>query len=341
MNHGYLSGILMRDAQVSRYVGVDLYPRYLKSVAEMRAVNGLEHVPCQLERQDLYALTPEWMAARRPDLVLLVEVLEHVPDAERALEILTRCLHPGAGIVFSVPALGRLESCWQHVSLFDAARVRRMLTRAGLIPHHVEVVYDTWVLVVASATEDLPPRVVQLLERTPPLAAPAIAGIGRFVPLDLSRARRSRWHQRTRRVEVTHDDDGVHCLAHGCRTRLGAQYAGLTLDVPAGATTLRLEILSGTPKMIRRVFVEYADRNGKGLCRWTWNCGPDDRMPDRAATYVLRPGRASGPFHTTGGADGPTQAVTADIVVEIEPGSSSTFTVCRAAAVDPAGGPDQ
>ena len=181
VNYGYLAGVLLRDGRLSAYTGLDLSEHLLEAVQQMREVNSLTDVPCKLAVQNLYDLTPEWVAETDPDLVVLLEVLEHVPNAEQALTTIARCIRPDAAIVFSLPVLGRLEACWGHVSMFDTARVRRMIASAGLIVQHVEAVHDTWQLVVVSPTNRVLPRVVGLAS-PPPSRAARTAAVGADVP---------------------------------------------------------------------------------------------------------------------------------------------------------------
>jgi len=218
VNYGYLTGILLRDAGLSAYTGVDLAAHLLDSVRQMREVNGLADVPCRLEVQDLYDLTPEWVAQTDPDLVVLLEVLEHVPDAERALARIGRCLRPDAAVVFSVPVLGRLEACWGHVSLFDAARVRRIVAGAGLTVQHVEVVHDTWQLVVASPGDGVLPRVVALAALPPAALPEPPPAVPAFVPSTLSVAAPSRTRTGGAAADVEKDKDGLHVTVTTPRT---------------------------------------------------------------------------------------------------------------------------
>ncbi len=99
---------------------------------------------------DLYDLTRDRLDELGATFVICCEVLEHVPDAEKALKVLADALPDGAELLFSVPLHGRLEGVWGHVSVFDAARLKQMLDGAGLYAHHVEPLANTWSLVVAS-----------------------------------------------------------------------------------------------------------------------------------------------------------------------------------------------
>src|SRR5699024_2685891 len=82
-------------------------------------------------------------------------------------KILADVLPEGADLLFSVPLFGRLESVWGHLSVFDVARLKRMLAGAGLIAHHVEPVANTWTFVVASKSSEPSERVRQARSRPP------------------------------------------------------------------------------------------------------------------------------------------------------------------------------
>jgi 2-polyprenyl-3-methyl-5-hydroxy-6-metoxy-1,4-benzoquinol methylase len=148
--HGLLAASLIKDRGIKKYFGIDIIDRYIPTATDLFAVNGLAPETLELEAQDLYTLTQERIAATGATLVICCEVLEHVPDAERALKVLADALPEGADLLFSVPMHGRIEGAWGHVSVFDVARLKGMLAGAGLYAHHVEPLANAWSLVVAS-----------------------------------------------------------------------------------------------------------------------------------------------------------------------------------------------
>jgi len=83
------------------------------------------------------------------DLVICSEVLEHIPDHERAIRELVRVLKPGNPLVVSVPRFFPERVCWAlakdyskanqgHVRIYRKKRLIDLLLRAGtrLKGHH-------------------------------------------------------------------------------------------------------------------------------------------------------------------------------------------------------------
>lgn len=68
----------------------------------------------------------------RPELVLLLEVLEHVPNPEAFLANLRNHLVAGARIIISVPLFGQLELVKGHVNVFTTVQLLGIFERVGL-----------------------------------------------------------------------------------------------------------------------------------------------------------------------------------------------------------------
>ena len=164
---GYVTGILLRERRLEHYCGIDLKEQFVGAVASMAEANRLDLSACHLEVRDAFDITPEWMAGQRPDLVLILEVLEHVAAPEEALAAVARGLPEHATVLFTVPLLGRLEGVWGHLSLFDRGRVEQMCERAGLVLHHVEPLHATWMLVAASPSPVPPERLSAAVRGAP------------------------------------------------------------------------------------------------------------------------------------------------------------------------------
>jgi 2-polyprenyl-3-methyl-5-hydroxy-6-metoxy-1,4-benzoquinol methylase len=325
---GQVSGILLRDTAIAGYTGIDIGQHRLDAVHQMAELNGLDHLEIETALVDLVDLSPEWMIERDPDLIMAEEVLEHVPDAEGALAALARSMRPGCCVLFTVPVLGRIEACWGHLSLFDVARVQRMLADAGLVAQHVEVVYDAWLFVLASASEAVPARVARLASLARPTPPPPPPAVPTFVPVALGDATAVNG---AHTVEVTHDDDGAHVLVEGRRGR-GHQQGGLTFDI-AGDIALRFELRVDTPKQVQRLTVDFYDDGGNRIARWSWDPGSTKMAAGKARTYVLKPGEPFGPFRPDG-AVAAGRATSAGVHVEISGKSTAEFTIARAAAVE-------
>ena len=77
------------------------------------------------------------------DTVLMVNVLEHVPDEQQALKNLWTVLEPGGRVVILVPEhpalYGTLDEALEHRERYVVDGLRRSLTSAGF---HVEKVFD-------------------------------------------------------------------------------------------------------------------------------------------------------------------------------------------------------
>ena len=352
VNYGYLTGVLLRDGRLSAYTGLDLSKHLLEAVQQMREVNSLTNVPCKLAVQNLYDLTPEWVAETDPDLVVVLEVLEHVPNAEQALTTIGRCIRPDAAIVFSLPVLGRLEACWGHVSMFDAARVRRMIASAGLMVQHVEAVHDTWQLAVVSPTNRVLPRVVGLASRPPAAPPEPPPSVPTFQASRLSSATQSRTARGGAHAHMTTDRDGLHItvtapgkrlplrLGHHVRRVPRTAVAGVALPV-AGDRTVRLELASPDGPRIRSLTVQLRSPEGGGqVSGWRWQCTPATQLTPSPRTHVLRPGLPSGPWMPIATGRFRADGATAHVVIEVERGASASLTIRRASAVR-AGAPEQ
>ena len=325
---GQVSGILLRDAGIAAYTGIDIGQHRLDAVHQMAERNGLDHLEIETALVDLVELDPGWMAERDLDLIMAEEVLEHVPDAEGALAALARGMRPGCCVLFTVPVLGRIEACWGHLSLFDVARVQRMLADAGLVAQHVEVVHDAWLFVLATTSEEVPSRVVRLASLTRPTPPPPPPAVPAFVPVTLDRARAV---DGAGAVEVTCDDDGAHVRVVGRRGR-GVQRGGLIFDI-AGDVALRFELRVEAPQDVQRLLVDFYDDAGKRLARWSWDTGRTRMGASKARTYVLKPGEPFGPFRPDGEV-GEGRATSAGVLAEVSGKNRARFTIARAAAVE-------
>lgn len=326
---GQVSGIMLRDTGIRGYTGIDIGQHRLDAVHEMAEVNGLSHLPIETALKDLVELDREWMSTREPDLIMAEEVLEHVPDAEGALAALARSMGPNCCVLFTVPVLGRIEACWGHLSLFDVARVQRMLADAGLVAQHVEVVYDAWLFVLASTSQEVPERVVRLASLARPTPPPPPPAVPTFVPVSLGTARAV---NAAGGVELTHSDEGAHVRVVGHRGR-NRQQGGIAFDI-AGDVALRFELRMDNPQHVQRLVVGFYDGGGRQLAHWVWDPSRSRMGAGKARTYVLKPGEPFGPFRPDGEvAEG--QATTAAVLVEIAGRNAAKFTLSRAAAVEP------
>ena len=117
---GYLAERLARAGLEVR--GTDLSAEAVGAGLRRLAAGGPE---VALEVRDLYALRPPEDAA---ELVVACEVLEHLPDPERALETLVALARPH--LIVSVPR----EPLWRLLNLARG----RYLTALGNTPGHLQ-----------------------------------------------------------------------------------------------------------------------------------------------------------------------------------------------------------
>jgi len=338
LGHGYLACLLLRDAEVGSYVGLDLAKRRITATKALAEANGLAGVPMLFEIGDLYKLTPARVAEHDPTLFLLFEVLEQVSDPERALATMARCMRPDAAIVFSVPVLGRLEKLWGHVSLFDSARVRTMCAQAGLVIQHVEVVQNSWTFVLATPSVAVPARLLHLLRRPMPTAPPPAVVKPVFTDVDLTQVAgigSATVAVGERQVSATVQQRGSRWRPRLHRRK--AEVGGLRFPV-TGDAMLRLDLEFDRPRQVRRIFVIMRDARDQESVRWVWHFGEGRAPKPGRHVYVLRPGRKIGRFAPIG-EERTGVSRTAEIVIKLASGAqSATLTLHRAAAAHDAAG---
>lgn len=102
--------------------GVDLEE---EAVAEARLNAGAAGAAARFQTADLYTLSPK---RHREELVVSCEVLEHVPDPERALEVLTGLAAPW--LLVSVPR----EPAWRVLNMARG----KYLGDLGNTPGHIQ-----------------------------------------------------------------------------------------------------------------------------------------------------------------------------------------------------------
>lgn len=124
-----------------KIVGID---RSAKDVAD--ALAGLKNMPdalsfdYQVLAADINALP---FADASFDCVICSEVLEHIPEHEKALSELVRVLKPQGHLVVSVPRYFSEKICWLisyayhseeggHIRIYKKKHLRRMLDRQGI-----------------------------------------------------------------------------------------------------------------------------------------------------------------------------------------------------------------
>jgi SAM-dependent methyltransferase len=119
-------------------------------------------------------------AARRFDLVVCAEVLEHVPDDVAVLKEIHRVLAPGGTLAVSVPRRWPERVCWRlspeyastpggHVRVYRRSELERRLATAGFAPyaaHHAHSLHAPfWWLKCLVGVNRTDSAVVRLYER--------------------------------------------------------------------------------------------------------------------------------------------------------------------------------
>jgi 2-polyprenyl-3-methyl-5-hydroxy-6-metoxy-1,4-benzoquinol methylase len=350
MGHGWTAGVLAHVVRPAAYSGVDLTDDKFASVREMADVNGLDGSSWYLGIKDLYDLTRDWVDQRKPTIVLLLEVLEHVPDSQRALTTIANAIGSDTELLFSVPMLGRIESCWGHVSIFDGQRVRQLCENAGLYVHWVEPLYNTWQFVLVSRSPEPPARLVWLppspLSGADVVDSDIAAGTARAtlsaatgdpyfhrVSLKPVSLEPSAWATPRSHFQVhPHDTGGVRVVARARRGLFGRQqYAGIAFPVD-GLRVLRLEMSLPKPGGVSRLLVEGRDDGGRRTVLWELKRGLTSSLPTKTTTYVLRPGHDSGGFRPVDQTDpGATRVV--ELVAHVGRRSVTSLVLRRAAYV--------
>lgn len=316
---GYVSGILVRDRCPSHYCGVDLKQSYLDATTSMLEENDLPDERINLDVLDVYELSPEFIGEHRPDLILLLEVLEHVPDPALALRKISAACPRGTQVLFTVPLHGRLEAVWGHLSLFERSRLERLCSQAGMKIERLEPVASTWALVVATTDGDA-------AGQDDPGAESAYSFTSLSTRLAAGEYRRP-------------DENAV------VEIRPGRAYLSCAVSAPEGARTpitggfrfeaedpglLRIELEVEPPDEGCRLAVRGLDADGVERLSWTADVERDQPSAART-TYLLKPGRRSkslGPLATD-----PQGVRWIEIVTELEPGCSASMKLYRAAWV--------
>lgn len=124
-------GNLALLARFGSVTGVEMDPGAAAMARRRGAARVLEgHLPEAMPR-----------FAGRFDLIVLLDVLEHIDDDLASLAALERLLSPGGKLVITVPAFaflwGRHDEVHRHKRRYRAAGLRERIARAGLRVRHL------------------------------------------------------------------------------------------------------------------------------------------------------------------------------------------------------------
>ncbi len=332
INYGYLSGLLLRDASPASYRVTELSQRYLDSFDQMVTVNGLEGPEISTEIANLYDLTRADLEPEPPDVILMGEVLEHVPDPRDALRVLGEAMPEESLLVFTVPLYGRLDTSWGHLTTLPGHRVRKLLAQAGLTAQLVQPLWNRWLLVAASRTAAVLPRLALAYETFDALdPSPRLRHYNfRNLRLDepATRFRRQRGAQHLlESVDLSAGRDGLRCSAVAGPDTERGQYPGVTLPISA-PRVIRAGLSFQNPEAIEAFYVDGYDARGRRLIRWRREVGRV--VSAEPATLLFSTANASKGLTVSASGD-PAKVKTVDMFVKLRPGREGGFTLHRLA----------
>lgn len=327
---GYLGGVLLRDAQIEAYHGIDIGRHLVDCTREMAIVNGLMDDRVTLDVRSLFDLTPEYVALRRPSLLLCLEVLEHLRNPEEAVAVIAKAMPREAALLLTVPLAGRLENVWDHWSVFGVDRLVDMCERCGLTVHTIQPLQNAWALAVASPLADALPRVAaaQRLAESDVRSVTSGAAFRMIeLPPPLERFD-SCWGVRSVREFSRGGEAGITCdVTAGPAAGEAGHYGGLRIPLEE-PRAVRVELSFAGE--IQTVFVDAYDETGERLARWSWQVTATSQPPTRPTTFVFRSGQRTGGF--VPGASGDLRRATEmHVFIKLAPRVRARLTLHRAA----------
>ncbi len=153
-------------------LAADLHQPYVDIAANrLRGATNVTVVCADATRLDL-------PSDRRPDTVVMLDVLEHLADDYEMLRRLHALIQPGGTVILKVPALAwlysRMDQAIGHHRRYSRPALSELLQRAGFAPVRIE--YFNWLGAAGWWLNG------KLLGRTTP-PAPQIALFERLVPI--------------------------------------------------------------------------------------------------------------------------------------------------------------
>lgn len=320
IGYGYVTGVVLSEVRPSYYCGIDIKENFLEATRDMMRSNDLDDPHVALEVKSIFDIDEEFASRHDPDLILILEVLEHVSNPTEALQAVCRAVGPDKRILFTVPLRGRLDGVWGHASVFDRRRLQRMCRAAGLTIERAEPLHNTWSLVLARTGE---------LSSS---ASSALVDDGRapytFTPVPITgSAEQYRRPADPPEVEVRRAGPRLHCVVGADN---GARHGGGVRLAMASPKVARMEVSIDPPDQVRRLEFHGLDAQGVPRLEWSTQGESAGLHTGRRKTYVLRPGVPTRGLQPQAAED-PDDVCWMEVNVEPQPGTGLTLTVHRAA----------
>lgn len=128
------------------------------------------------------------MADASRDTIVLVNVLEHIEDDDRALSEFYRILRPGGHLLLFVPALSffysALDEVLEHYRRYHLTPMRRQVEAAGfavIVARYMDVlgILPWWLVNTIGGKRELDPRMTRLYDR---IGIPVTRAVERVIP---------------------------------------------------------------------------------------------------------------------------------------------------------------
>lgn len=318
---GYITGVVLRDTQPSYYCGIDLKELFPDATRDMLEHNGLLDSNVALEVRNVFEIDQSFGDRHKPNVVLMLEVLEHIEDPAKALRAVAGAVEPHTRFIFTVPMHGRLDGVWGHVSVFDRARLQRICRSAGLTIERVEPLHNTWSFVVARLSRSGVP-----LDESVDFDDSKSSNTFSAVPITGHPEQYRRGSDRSS-VKLDRKRGRLHCQV---RASAEGVSGGVRLEI-RNPRVVRLELSAEPSHGIRELRIECLDDVGQTRVAWSANGSAWAEHAQRR-TYVLRPGHRTEGLHRH--EDNDVSGIRwFDVSVKSEANTELTFTVHRIAYI--------
>lgn len=280
-----------------------------------------------------------------PEDVIYSDMTRKMNYASRALELLSG-YQPFKGGFQNIDRAYPAKSGWVLLTHLDNTHPSRRPARGFrcLAPHWLEVcrAEDLAGTCYARVFKVLPaeaPSFVEIVARAVGTTWPATLDDLRFAPLPRAASpeelRSRRWTPEAAFVDISTDDQSVHCATRPDPGGTEPRHAGVQFTV-GGLTALRGELELTNPQDIQAVYVYlYGDRGD--TARYQRRLTPSERRFGVREPFVIAPGQPAGSFGVSGGI-APQDVREVHILVRVAPGAAAGFTLRNLEVATPAEG---